>query len=171
MIISLCYNLIEIKVEANMTLKKCENCGVFFGAENGETLCNKCTSPGRSKAIITGDIEHDKFANARAAVYDQPNITPEGLVEELKFRGIEITVREIMKYVVDGRLTLVTVDGGNYCISCGAKIGIGTMCADCSDKLDKFRKPNELDKKPVEKPKKDTHGMHIKHGSHRRNKY
>lgn len=142
-----------------MALKKCENCGVFFGAENDEKLCKNCSEPKKKKALITGDVEHDKFANARAVVYDEPNITPEELVNELKARGIEITLREIMKYVTDGRLTLVTVDGGNYCSSCGRKISIGTMCKDCTEKLDKFRTPA---KPKAEPEKKKSMGMHTK---------
>lgn len=143
-----------------MALKKCENCGVFFGAEGNETLCKNCSGPKKKKAVITGDVEHDKFANARAVVYDQPNVTPEELVNELKARGIDITIREIMKYVTDGRLTLVTVEGGNYCLNCGKKIGIGTMCKECTEKLDRFRKaPAAQSNEPA---KKSTSGMHTK---------
>jgi len=142
-----------------MALKKCENCGVFFGAEGNEVLCKNCTQPKSKKALITGDIEHDKFANARAVVYDQPNVTPEELVNELKARGIDITIREIMKFVTDGRLSLITIEGGSYCASCGRKIAIGTMCKDCSKKLDKFRKPAAV--KPVQ-PEKKKSGMHTK---------
>lgn len=143
-----------------MALKKCEQCGVFFGAEGNETMCKTCTEPQRKKAVITGDAEHDKFANARAVVYDQPNITPEELVNELNERGIKITIREVMRYVTEGRLTLVTVEGGSYCTSCGRKIGIGTMCKDCSDKLDRFRTPEAKPK--AEPAKKKSGGMHTK---------
>jgi len=142
-----------------MALKKCEKCGVFFGAEGNETLCTNCAEPKKKKAVLTGDVEHDKFANARAVVYDQPHITPKELVEELKARGIDITVREVMKYVTDGRLTLVTVEGGSYCTSCGRKIQIGTMCKDCTEKLDRFRTPNKPVEKVVEQKKS---GMHTK---------
>jgi len=143
-----------------MALKKCENCGVFFGAEGNEVLCKNCTQPKSKKAVITGDTEHDKFANARAVVYDQPNVTPEELVNELKSRGLDITIREVMKYVTDGRLTLITVDGGSYCSSCGTKISLGTMCKECSKKLDRFRKSSKPEPKK-EEPKK-TSGMFTK---------
>jgi len=143
-----------------MALKKCENCGVFFGAVGNETLCNNCANPVSKKAVITGDIEHDKFANARSIVYDQPNITPEELVNELRARGIDITIREVMKYVTDGRLTLITVDGGNYCSSCGRNISIGTMCKDCTEKLERFRKPAQQ-ANPKQSEKKKS-GMHTK---------
>lgn len=146
-------------MEGRMALKKCENCGVFFGANGNETLCNNCANPQSKKAVITGDTEHDKFANARSIVYDQPNITPDELVKELVARGIDISIREVMKYVTDGRLTLVTVDGGSYCSSCGRKIMIGSMCKDCTDKLDKFRKPAATEAPKVEEKKS---GMHTK---------
>lgn len=142
-----------------MSLKKCENCGVFFGAKNNETLCDKCRNPVSKKALITGDVEHDKFTNARSIVYDQPQITPKELVDELNNRGIKITIKEVMKYVTEGRLTLVTVDGGTYCNSCGRKISIGTMCKDCTAKLDKFRKPAQPVKAKTEETKR-SHGMH-----------
>lgn len=143
--------------EVKLALKKCENCGVFFGAEGNETLCENCRAPHGKKALITGDVEHDKFTNARAIVYDQPQITPKELVEELNNRGIAITISEVMRYVTEGRLTLVTVDGGTYCTGCGRKIQIGTMCSDCSDKLDRFRKPAQAPKK---EEKAKSRGMH-----------
>lgn len=122
-----------------MSLKKCTNCGVFFGAKDTEELCSACLSPISKKAVITGDAEHDKFANARAIVYDIPHISPDNLVKEMVDRGINITIREVMKYVNEGRLALVSEDGGSYCSSCGKKITIGTMCSNCSDKLEVFR--------------------------------
>ncbi len=151
--------LVNIVMEERMALKKCENCGVFFGSENGETICKNCAQPKRRKAVITGDPEHDKFANARSVVYDQPNITPEELVKELNARGVEVSISEVMKFVTDGRLTLITVEGGTYCSSCGTAIGMGTMCKACSEKLDRFRKPPTPKKapEPVHKP-----GMHTK---------
>lgn len=143
-----------------MALKKCEKCGKFFGQEGDGTLCYECRNPQGKKAILTGDIEHDKFTNARAAVYDSPHLTPKELVEELKNRGIDITLKEILNYVSEGRLTLVTIEGGTYCSSCGRKIMIGTMCSDCSDKLEKFRKPAAQPTKQPEEKKKG--GMHTK---------
>lgn len=142
-----------------MALTKCSNCGKFFGAGGQETMCIECRTPNKKKAVLTGDVEHDKFTNARTVVYDTPNITPEGLVNELKERGIEITLKEILKYVADGRLNLVTIDGGTYCSGCGTKILIGTMCSSCSDKLERFRKPTQA-AAPAEVKK--AGGMHTK---------
>jgi len=136
-----------------MALIKCENCGKFFGQENDEVLCHACREPDKKKAVLTGDVEHDKFTNARAIVYDEPHITPKDLTEELNARGIKITIQEIMKYVTEGRLQLVTVEGGNYCTGCGRAIQIGTLCSNCSDKLDKFRKPAVEKEKPMSKKK------------------
>ena len=141
-----------------MALVRCDKCGKFFGQEDDEKLCHTCREPDRKKAIITGDIEHDKFTNARAIVYDSPHITPKELTEELNRRGIKITLQEIMRFVTEGRLTLVTIDGGTYCSGCGKKITIGTMWSDCSDKLDRFRKPPENKEKPVsKKPESKKH--------------
>jgi predicted amidophosphoribosyltransferase len=146
--------------EATMALVKCEKCGKFFGQEADETLCHTCREPNKKKAVLTGDIEHDKFTNARAIVYESPYITPKELTEELNERGVKITLQEVMKYVTDGRLTLVTVDGGTYCSGCGRKITMGTLCSDCSDKLDRFRKPHVEKEKPISK--KASAKMHTK---------
>lgn len=143
-----------------MALKKCENCGKFFGADDNETLCHDCREPEKRKVVLTGDIEHDKFTNARAIVYEQPHITPKELTEVLNEMGIKITLKEIMRYVTEGRLQLITIDGGTYCSNCGRQISIGTMCSDCSDKLDKFRKSPEPVKK--KEPEKKSKGMHTR---------
>jgi predicted amidophosphoribosyltransferase len=143
-----------------MALKKCENCGKFFGVEDNETLCHECREPNKKKVKLTGDIEHDKFTNARAIVYEQPHITPKELAEVLTDMGIKTSVKEIMRYVTEGRLTLVTVDGGSYCSSCGRKIMLGTLCSDCSDKLDKFRKSPEKPKQTEKENKRK--GMHTR---------
>ena len=141
-----------------MALKKCSNCGVFFGTENGEDLCKNCRSPIGKKIVLTGDVEHDKFTNARALVYEQPNISPEELVKHMKGIGIKISIKEIMRYVNEGRLALTSDDGGSYCSSCGKKIMIGSMCSDCTDKLEKFRDSVRKEDKKVEATK--TKGMH-----------
>lgn len=141
-----------------MALVKCETCGVFFGADSGETHCKKCTSPTTKKIIITGDVEHDKFVNARAMVYDQPHISPDALVSALREVNIDISVKEIMGYVREGRLALVSEDGGSYCASCGKPIMIGTMCKICTEKLEKFR--NNVSKVVQHDDNKKTSGMH-----------
>ncbi len=144
--------------EASMALKKCETCGVFFGAENDEKECKNCSKPHGKRVVITGDPEHDKFTNARAIVYEQPQISPEELVSEMRAIEIDITVKEIMRYVTAGRLALVTDGEGTYCSSCGKRIQIGSMCSECSDKLEKFRNSVIKEEKKVEKKK--TGGMH-----------
>lgn len=143
-----------------MALVVCENCGKFFGQEKDEKLCKECGQPERKKAVLTGDIEHDKFTNARAIVYEVPHISPKELTEEMVARGIPITLQEILKFVTDGRLQLVTVDGGNYCNGCGRAINLGTLCSNCSEKLDRFRKPATSTEKPMSK--KPTAKMHTK---------
>lgn len=141
-----------------MALKKCTQCGVFFGGE-GDT-CSKCNTPNGIKVIVTGDIEHDKFMNARAVVYEMPHISPDELVKRLNEMDVDITIKEVLAYVKAGRLSLVTEDGGTYCLSCGKRIMIGTMCADCTAKLEIFRASSKPVKK--EEPKPIKTGMHTK---------
>lgn len=141
-----------------MALVKCETCGKFFGQDTDETLCKECREPNKKKAVLTGDIEHDKFTNARAIVYDMPQINPKELAEEMNARGVPITIQEVMRYVTEGRLNLVTIDGGTYCTGCGRAITIGTLCSNCSDKLEKFRQPPAKKEKVV--PKKKVNKMH-----------
>ncbi len=130
-----------------MALKKCEKCGVFFGAENDENLCKNCRTPNRTKAVITGDIEYDRYINSRNIVFDNPRISPEDLVEAVKEKGIDINIDHIIKYILEGKLTLETGFIGSYCIKCGAKINDGTICAPCEMKM-KFK---EVDTEEEEK--------------------
>jgi len=115
-------------------LKKCENCGRFFGDEN-ETLCSSCRNT-NLKFKSTGDPERDKFVAARDVVYENPDISPQGIVDLLEENGIEITTREILKYVDEGRLSLNTIKEGNHCERCGTKISIGKYCDRCRVKME-----------------------------------
>ncbi len=135
-----------------MALKKCEKCGVFFGAESDEALCKNCRTPNKTKAVITGDVEYDRYINSRNIVFDNPHISPENLVEAVREKGIDITIDHVIKYILEGKLTLETGFVGAYCIKCGAKINEGTICSHCEMKM-KFE---EVDTK---KEKEKHHGM------------
>lgn len=111
-------------------LKKCEQCGRFFGDGDQYTLCSSCRLSTKTFKS-SGDAERDKFVLTRDLVYDNPDISPQGIIEILAEMGVEITLREIMKYVDEGRLVLNTVKEGNHCLSCGTKIGFGKYCDRC----------------------------------------
>lgn len=116
-------------------LRKCDSCGKFFGAEADETLCSSCAieSPG---AKIFDDPEMNKFACARRMVYDFPDISPDELVVRMEGEGVEITKKEIMKYVKDGRLSMKSVSEGRYCEDCGRGILSGRLCPKCTRQLE-----------------------------------
>lgn len=111
-------------------LKKCEKCGRFFGDENEGNVCSACKLS-NSKFKSTGNVERDKFTCARDLVYDNPDISPQGIIDIMAEMGIDITIREIMKYVSEGRLSLNTIKEGNHCLKCGTKIGFGKYCDRC----------------------------------------
>ena len=116
-------------------LKKCEKCGRFFGDDTGGNICSACKLS-NTKFKTTGNIERDKFICARDLVYDNPDISPQGIIEYMADLGIDITLREIMKYVDEGRLSLNTIKEGNHCIKCGTKIGFGKYCDRCRIRLE-----------------------------------
>lgn len=137
-------------------LVKCEKCGRFFGTEGKETVCNACKLSTRDFKS-SGDPERDKFLAARNVVYDNPDISPQGIIDILEEMGIEITVKEIMKYVDEGRLTLNTEKIGNHCLRCGTKIGFGKYCDRCRVKMETQQ---QLESAQENREKKA--GMHIK---------
>lgn len=119
-------------------LKKCESCGKFFGAsDDGVKLCASC-----AEGEITGlkhikDPKEQRFVVARNIVYENPDISPENLVKEMKDRGIEISIKEIMGYVREGRLTLKNANpNDNFCEDCGKRILSGRRCPSCTRKFE-----------------------------------
>ncbi len=121
-----------------MMLTKCESCGKFFGAEKpDQKLCSACSVTGTRLARHIAESGDPKFAIARDIVYDHPEISPEDLRLLMIERGIEITVREIMSYVKDGRLSIKNAPQGNYCEECGRTIVGGRLCPKCSNQLEK----------------------------------
>lgn len=119
-------------------LVKCESCGKFFGQERpDQTLCSACSVTGTKLARHIADSGDPKFVIARDLVYDNPEISPEELKELMEERGIEISVREIMGYVKEGRLSIKNAPQGNYCEECGRSIIGGRLCPKCSNQLEK----------------------------------
>lgn len=119
-------------------LKKCESCGKFFGADDDRvTLCASC-----SEGEITGlkhikDPKEQRFVVARNLVYENPDISPEALVKEMKEKGIDISIREIMGYVKEGRLTLKNANPDDmFCEDCGKRILSGRRCPTCTRKFE-----------------------------------
>lgn len=121
-------------------LKKCEKCGRFFGDEDSSNVCTACRLSTRNFKS-TGDPERDKFTATRDLVYDNPDISPQGIIDIMAEMGITITIREIMKYVDEGRLTLNTVAAGNHCHGCGTKLAFGKYCDRCRTKMDGKKAP------------------------------
>ncbi|MCK8058646.1 MULTISPECIES: hypothetical protein [unclassified Fusibacter] len=121
-------------------LVKCEKCGKFFGADDSsQTLCSACsTDVSKAQKIFkTGDIEEQKFLLARDVVYDHPDIAPDALIEQVSEAGLELSIKDVLTYVRDGRLTMKSVEGGVFCEDCGKKIFGGRLCSSCKSKLEK----------------------------------
>ena len=145
-------------------LKKCIDCGVFFGAESEDDVkCKKCKLS-LHKFKSSGDEAYDKYLLTRELVYENPDISPDGIVELMRDFGKEITRNEIMAYVREGKLTLASITNGRHCQECGVKIDSGKICKRCENKkeVDKLNQTatKETDSTPkVTQPKS---GMHIK---------
>lgn len=119
-------------------LVKCSICGKFFGADDAsQTVCSSCNRGPLQKYDAIDDIEQRKFKAARDTVYEIPEISPGDLVDKLAEMDIEITAKEIMGYVKDGRLTLVNNPGSKYCEDCGRVILSGRLCPKCTSSFEK----------------------------------
>ncbi len=119
-------------------LVKCEMCGKFFGADDAsDKVCSSCGSGPKKRYSEIVDEDQRKFKAARDTVYDNPDISPQDLVDALAEMGIEITSKEIMGYVKEGRLSLKNNPDSRFCEDCGRVILSGRMCPKCSNKLEK----------------------------------
>ncbi len=118
-------------------LKRCEGCGKYFGADSDDQeFCASC-----SESEVTGlkhikDPAEQRFVVARNLVYDNPNISPENLLNQMKAMNIDISIKEIMDYVRQGRLTLKNADPNNFCEDCGKRILSGRKCPSCTKKFE-----------------------------------
>lgn len=118
-------------------LKKCENCGKFFGAETSDrVLCEECSIPEGLENVMGLTYEEKKYELARSIVYDNPEISPEELIKVMDDKGVEIKLKEIMSYVREGKMTLKSADGGVFCEACGKRILSGRLCPKCTHKFE-----------------------------------
>ncbi len=144
-------------------LKKCIDCGVFFGTESDEDVkCKKCKlSLSRFKS--SGDEAYDKYLLTREIVYENPDISPEGIIDIMRDMDKPITRLEIMTYVREGKLALASVTEGAHCRECGVKITKGNICTRCENKkeVEKMNQ-NASAKSTSDTPEKPRAGMHIK---------
>lgn len=119
-------------------LVKCETCGKFFGTDNSDQKqCSACSVTGERLARHVAESGDPKFVMAREIVYDQPEISPEDLKKAMAEIGVDISVREIMGYVKEGRLSMVNNPGAVLCEECGRPIMSGRLCPKCSSNLEK----------------------------------
>ena len=131
-------------------LKKCEQCGKFFGANDNSTLCTSCKLSTPS-IKSTGDPERDKYLMCKEIVYDNEDISPQGIIDIMEEAGITITLKEILRYVDEGRLSLNLEKTGNHCARCGTRVISGKYCDRCRVKMESERAMNDL------KGKVDSH--------------
>ncbi len=117
-------------------LIKCEECGKFFGGANSsDSICTSCKEGQKTGLKHIKDPKEQRFVTARNLVYENPDISPEALVNIMRNMGIDITIKEIMSYVRQGRLTLKNAEVHNLCEDCGKKILSGRKCPTCTNKF------------------------------------
>ncbi len=118
-------------------LKQCEKCGVFFGADDAsQVMCESCQVSKVNSRIKSGSVEELKYQEAKEIVRENPDISPEKLIKEMNEIGFKLTLREIMDYVKQGRMTLKGATDGVFCEECGKKILSGRLCPTCTKKLE-----------------------------------
>lgn len=118
-------------------LKQCETCKKFFGADSDEVKhCAACLQGESTGLGHISDPREQRFFVARNIVYENPDISPEKLVKQMKEQNIEITIKEIMEYVKEGRLTLKNADVNMLCEDCGKRILSGRKCPACTKRFE-----------------------------------
>ncbi len=137
-------------------LVRCDECGKFFGADNNDIkICSSCREGEKTGLKHIKDPKEQRFVVARNMVYENPDISPERLVVQMKEMDIEITIKEIMSYVRQGRLTLKNADVNNLCEDCGKKILSGRKCPACTKKFEEELTKTQAEiKKEVEEEDK-----------------
>ncbi len=149
-------------------LKQCEKCGVFFGADDdSQVLCGSCRMTETNSRIKGVSIEDTKYQEAKEIVRENPDISPERLIKEMDEIGYKLTLREIMDYVKQGKMTLKSVANGIFCEECGKRILSGRLCPKCTKKLEeKITGPVPTPTEEVQKTEPKSH----KPGMYSRNK-
>ncbi len=146
-------------------LRKCDQCGRFFGAENdSQTTCNACRPIEETHSGGTESLEARKLRMARSIVSENPNIMPEQLIKEMAERDVEISLKEIMRYVEKDYMILKINSNQYFCEDCGKKILSGRLCPTCTKRFEKkiTHKPAEPPKEPKVLNKKIGSGMHYR---------
>ncbi len=133
-------------------LRQCQKCGKFFGAENDENLlCSECSVPDALEDVRGLNLEEKKYEMARNIVYDNPDISPEEVIKKMREAGVDISVKEILNYVREGKMILRGAEDGVFCEDCGKKILSGRRCPKCTKKMEESIVAGHLDDKK-EKP-------------------
>ncbi len=138
-------------------LKRCEGCGKYFGTDSDDQeFCASCLESEVTGLKHIKDPAEQRFIIARNLVYENPNISPENLVNQMREKNIDMTIKEVMGYVRQGRLTLKNADPNNFCEDCGKRILSGRKCPSCTKKFEEVIKGafSEVEKRVEEKPKK-----------------
>lgn len=114
-------------------LTKCTKCGKFFGSTNGNDVCDSCKiTSGNFKEVA--DLSDVIFRETRNYVYDNPNVSPEDVIDYLAEKGLTITRKTIMDYVRNGLIILTSMEGKSTCEDCGRTILSGRYCPSCTRK-------------------------------------
>lgn len=126
-------------------LVKCLECGKFFGSDAENTICSSCKEGELTGLKHIKDPKEQRFIVARNLVYENPDISPENLVKIMTDRGIDISIKDVMTYVRQGRLTLKSIEAQNICEDCGKKILSGRKCPSCTKKFEEELSMNKVD--------------------------
>ena len=87
-----------------MAVKQCSKCGKFIGVDV-QDICEAC-KPQKIYSDATHAQISDPFVIARNLVYDNNNLTVDGLIQKMSTMGYPLTRKDVMQFVKEQRLFL-----------------------------------------------------------------
>lgn len=117
-----------------MTVVNCKICGHIFNDTLEKKVCVEC-----SKA------DDKKFLAVREFLYAYPNSKIFEVIEAVAEDGLEVSEKEILRYIRMGRL--IITDENPFiiitCEACGATIRTGRLCENCKSSFLKGMRPED----------------------------
>lgn len=117
-----------------MAVVNCKICGHIFEDRLEKKICIECSR-----------ADDKIFLAVREFLYEYPNSKIFEVIEALSDDGIDVTEKEIIRYIRMGRL--IITDENPFiiitCEVCGASIRTGRLCEKCKSSFLKGMKPEE----------------------------
>lgn len=117
-----------------MAVVNCKICGHIFEDRLEKKICIECSR-----------ADDKVFLAVREFLYEYPNSKIFEVIEALSDDGIDVTEKEIIRYIRMGRL--IITDENPFivitCEACGAQIRTGRLCDNCKSSFLKGMRPED----------------------------